>query len=140
VLGLLAEVAVAIAFPNEGGVIPTGLTIAIRCQVRVTRDAELSGDTHDNGGGHLGRVGEEVAEEPRGDDLQGQSEAVMVAAPIRQKLAIGVVEVEVTRELLKSRLTGVAAVAASLIISEELNGHGPQELRRIAPISDIAVG
>jgi hypothetical protein len=97
VLGLLAEVAVAIAFANDGGVIPTGLTVAVEGQARVTGNAELCGDARNNGGGHIGRIGQEGAEEPGGDNLQSQAKAVVIAASVGQKLEIGVVEVEVAR-------------------------------------------
>src|SRR5579859_7633389 len=63
------------------------------------------------------------SEKSGGDDLKGQAEAVVVTAPIGQELAIGIVEVEVTCELRRSRLAGVAAVAPSLVVSEEFNGH-----------------
>src|SRR5205085_727426 len=118
-----AEVEVAIAFANVGGVIPTGLAIAVRSQVRVARDAELCGHTREDGGGHICWVGLEGAEESGGDDLQGQAQAVVIAAPIGKELAIGVVEIEVARELRRSRLAGVAAIAPSLVVSEEFDRH-----------------
>ena len=49
--------------------------------------------------------------ERRYGDRGGAAAAVVVTAPIGQELAIGIVEVEVTRELRRSRLAGVAAVA-----------------------------
>ena len=81
-----------------------------------------------NGRGHVGRVGQEGTEEPGGDDLQSKTDAVVIAAPIRKELAIGVVEIEVARELRRSRLAGVAAIAPSLVVSEEFNRHGVARL------------
>ena len=56
--------------------------------------------------------------------LKGQAQAVVIAAPIRQKLAIGIVEIEVARELGRSWLAGVAAIAPSLAVTKEFNRHG----------------
>ncbi len=59
----------------------------------------------------------------------------MIAAAVGQELAIGVVEREVTRELRRSGLTGVASVASSLVVGEKLNAHGPRATHGIAPKS-----
>ena len=47
----------------------------------------------------------------------------MIAAPIRQQLTIGVVQVKVASELGWSRLASVATVALLLLVGEEINGH-----------------
>src|SRR5438105_3631856 len=62
VLGLLAVVAVAIAFANEGSVIPTVLAIAVRSAVRVARNANLCGRHLRQRRQHVRRVGKEGTE------------------------------------------------------------------------------
>jgi len=48
----------------------------------------------------------------------------VIAAPIRQQLSIGIVQVKVARELGWRGLAGVATVALLLLVGEEVNGHG----------------
>jgi hypothetical protein len=64
---------------------------------------------------HVGRIGQKRTQESGSDDLQRQTETVVVAAPLGEQFAIGVVEVEVASELSGCRFSGVAAVAALLV-------------------------
>ena len=73
---------------------------------------------------HVGRIGQKRTQESGSDDLQRQTETVVVAAPLGEQFAIGVVEVEVASELSGCRFSGVAAVAALLVFGQEIDGHG----------------
>ncbi len=69
--------------------------------------------------GHLGRVGQEPAQEADGAELHGEPEAVVLAAPHVDQVAVGAVKVEVAVKLGLVRLAGVPAVAALLLRAEE---------------------
>jgi len=73
---------------------------------------------------HLGRVGQERAQEADGAKLDGEPEAVVLAAACVDKVAVVRVEVEVAVELGLFRVAGVPAVAALLLGAEERLG-GP---------------
>jgi hypothetical protein len=114
---LLLEVAVAEALPNFCGVVPASVASAVR------REVGRGGQVY-HAGRHVGRIGQKRTQESGSNDLQRQTEAVVLAAPFGEQLAIGVVEVEVASELSGCRFAGVAAVAAPLFFGQEIDGHG----------------
>jgi hypothetical protein len=84
----------------------------------------LCSQVRDDAGRHLRRIGQKRTQESGGNDLQRQTEAVVVAAPLGEELAIDVIEMEVTRELSGSWFAGVATVAALLVFGQEIDGYG----------------
>ncbi len=125
-LGLVGEVAVAVAAANLAGVLPPGgCPLAVAGQDGRVGDPELGGQVRHRAGRHGGRIGQEGAEETHRAELRGQTEAVVVAAAIGEQRAVGLVEVEIAGELGGRRLPGVAPVAPLLLDGEENDRHGP---------------
>ena len=69
-------------------------------------------------------ISQEGAQESGRDDLQRHTETVVLAAPICQQLAVGVVQVKVPREFGWRGFACVTTVALLLLIGEEINGQG----------------
>jgi len=82
-------------------------------------DTELRSEVCRDRPRHLGRVGQERAQETDGAELDGEPEAVVLAAPHVDQIAVGVVQVEVAVELGLVRIAGVPAVATLLLRAEE---------------------
>ena len=72
----------------------------------------------------LGQVIEERAEEAHGAELNGNAEAHVVAAAGADEGLVGVVEVEVAREMVGRWLTCEPAVPALLLVGQEADRHG----------------
>ena len=72
----------------------------------------------------LGRVGQERPEEAHRRELEGEPQPVVLAAAIGQQQPIGVVEMEVARELGGCRFAGVAAVPLGLLVGQKGARHG----------------
>jgi hypothetical protein len=76
----------------------------------------LSGHIRDDAGRHIGGIDQKGAEEARGADLDGHAEQGMILAAGLEQHAIGVIEVEVARELDRGGFLVVAPVAGSLLL------------------------
>src|SRR3954454_25036746 len=88
-------------------------------------DRELVGDVAHRRRGGVGRVVEEGAEQPHRAELDSHAQTVVVAAVPGDEGAVGVVEVEVARELVGRGVAREAAVAAGLVVGEEADRHRP---------------
>ena len=63
-------------------------------------DAELGGHIGHNIRRHVGRFGQEGAEKTDGRQLDSEAQLVACSTPIVDPFAVGVIQVEVARELL----------------------------------------
>jgi hypothetical protein len=109
----VGEVAVAVGLLDLAGVQPVGAVAGgVLLEHPRVGDAELRRQVRRDRPRHVGRVGQERPQEPDGAELNGEPEAVVLAAP---HVAVGRVEVEVAVELRLVRLAGVPAVAALLL-------------------------
>ena len=79
-LRLLVEVAVAETLTDLGSLIPAGVADAVRLQISRGRHVELCSHVRNDAGKNVGRIGQKRTQESRGDDLQCQTQAVVVAA------------------------------------------------------------
>jgi hypothetical protein len=82
---LLVEVAVAESLADLGIVIPASVADAVRIRVSSRRHVELCSHVRNDADGHVGRIGQKRTQESGGDDLQRQTEAVAVAAPLGEE-------------------------------------------------------
>lgn len=69
----------------------------------------MPGDIGGDHARHVGRVGEERAEEPDGAELDGEPETIVIAAANLDQRSVSVVEMEVPVELLQRRFSGIPA-------------------------------
>jgi hypothetical protein len=76
-------------------------------------DPDLLADKGLHAGRRLGQVIEERAEEAHGAELYGNAEAHVVAAPGADEGLVGIVEVEVAREMIGRWLAREAATGAA---------------------------
>ena len=86
-------------------------------------DRQLVGGEAHGGCGRLGGIIEEGAEQTHRTELHRDAESVVVATVLGDEGAVGVVEVEVARELVGRGLAREAAVAAGLVVGEEADWH-----------------
>jgi len=120
---LVAEVAVAVAAADLGGVVPARLAAAVGLQVSALRHGELPGQRRHDAGRHVAGILQEHAKVPDGAELQGQTELVVVATALSDQGTVGVVEVERARQVGGRRLAVVAPVGRFLSGGEEGDGH-----------------
>ena len=73
--------------------------------------------------GDSGRLVQERAEESNGAELDGEPEPHVIPTLGAGQLAIGIVEVEVPRELLRARFAGISAIAPLLFGGQERDRH-----------------
>jgi hypothetical protein len=104
--------------------VPTRVAETVWREISCRWNVELGGQVDNDTGRHIRWIGQEGAEESGRDDLKRNIESVVIAAPIRQQLAIGVVQLKVASELGWHRLACIAAVALLRLVQEEVNGHG----------------
>ena len=70
-----------------------------------------------------GRLIQERAEEANGAELDGKPEPHVIPTLGAGQLAIGIVEVEMPRELLRARFAGIPAIAPFLFGGQERDRH-----------------
>ena len=128
-LGALVEVTVAIVPTDLGGVVPALLARGVTLQALGLGDAQLPGDVGHDARWDLGGVGQEGAQESHRSELHGEAEAGVIAPAPGDETTILVVEVKVASSWAGDGLTGVAAVAALLILGQEVDGH-PRPFRK----------
>jgi hypothetical protein len=74
-------------------------------------DAELRGDVCHDEFRHVGRVGQERAEEAHGAQLHRETQPVVLTAAHLDQRTVGGIEMEVAIQLSPGRVTGVPAIA-----------------------------
>ena len=91
----------------------------------------MPGDVGHDARWDLGGVGQERTQESHRAELHGEPETVVVSSvPVDQE-PVCVVEMEVATELGCRRLAGVAAVAALLLLRQEVDGHARSPSRNL---------
>jgi hypothetical protein len=86
-------------------------------------DAKLLGQMACDPAGDSGRLVQERAEKSNGAELDGEPEPHVIPTLGAGKLAIGIVEVEMPRELLRARFAGISAIASLLFGGQERDRH-----------------
>jgi hypothetical protein len=87
------------------------------------RDFKLRRHVTDDHGRHRGRIGQEGAQKPDGQDLESEAEAVGIAAALDNQLPVGVIDVELARELDRADLLGIPSIAALLRLGQKIDRH-----------------
>ena len=125
VLGLLAEVAVAITTADVGGVLTMrGWPIQIAPLAGGISNVELARQVCDCARRHVARVDQEGSRESDRGELNGEAEPRVVFAQLINDAAITVVEVKVLAQLRVRGFAGITAITALLIGGQEIDGHG----------------
>jgi hypothetical protein len=83
----------------------------------------LPGEVGHDARWNLGQVGQEGAQESHRSELHGEPQAVVIPSVPCDRTAIRIVEMEIASELGGRRLAGVAAIAALLLLGQEIDGH-----------------
>jgi hypothetical protein len=142
VLRLIGEVGVAVPPPDLARVFAVrGWPLQVPREAGRVCDPQLPAQVGHHDGRNIDRIGEEGAQEPHRDQLQGEAQPVLVPAPLGDQGEVGVVEMEVTRQLGGRGLTGVAAITPLLLRGQGIDGHqgllpGVPGFRRTAPSLD----
>jgi len=84
---------------------------------------EWACDVGDHPLGDLAQIREEGPEIADGAQLHGEAEAIVIAAPAREQLPIGRVEIEVARQHDVARVAVEARVGAHLSVGEKFDRH-----------------
>jgi hypothetical protein len=121
----LAEITQPAMLADFGGMVPTSLTVAVVEEAAELIDLELPGDAVDHTSWYIGEVLREGAQEAGRTELDGEAQAVVVAAMRAYQTPIAVIQVEVTGQLLRRRFSGEATVLVLLLFGQETDGHGP---------------
>lgn len=120
----VAELPVAVDLADLAGVLVLGRQPGrVLLHTRRVGDPELAGEVLDHRPRHVQRVSQEGAEEPRRGELDGEPEPIVVTAALADQSVVALVEEEVAVQLRLRRHACVAAVAADLLVGEELNRH-----------------
>jgi hypothetical protein len=86
---------------------------------------------------HLEEVFQERSQKAHRAELESKAKAMVIPSPPRDALAIRVIEMERPGELLRGRVTGIAAIARLLVLGYKGDRHGgpvaSQGLRRTPP-------
>jgi hypothetical protein len=93
-------------------------------------DIELPCEDADYGVRHRKAVLEEGAEVAHGAQLQRKAKAMSCAAALLDQAAVGIVEVEIARQVVGRRWSRVATKAGELFVGEEIDRHEVSPLRR----------
>ena len=99
------------------------LALQVARQTADLGDAQLPGDMLDHGGRHRDGVGQEAAEKPHRQQLQGEAEPIGIAAVLADQVAVGVIEVEEARQLGGGDRLRVTAIAALRRRGQKIDGH-----------------
>jgi hypothetical protein len=91
-------------------VVPADLAVTVRLEIQRGREAELADDMAEHPGRYVGRVRQEGAQKTRRDQLEGETDPVMLPLPPLDLGAVAIIKVEVARELGRRGLGGKAAV------------------------------
>jgi len=111
--------------------VPRRLTIQVPRQTG-NIDSELSGNMVDDARRHLDGIRQECTEKPDGQQLQGETQAVGIAAALADEGAVGIVDMEEPRELDGADFIGVPTVAALLRLGQKIDWHrGVSENERL---------
>jgi hypothetical protein len=122
--GLIGEVAVAVDALDLPGVLAMRLLPApVAGEMIRGGDRKLPGDRLRDDRRHVGRMGEERAEEPHCRELHREPEPVVIAAAIGDPLTVAVVEVEEPLELPRRRRLAVTPVGSDLRRAEKIDRH-----------------
>ncbi len=96
VLGLIGEIAIPETLSDLGGMVPARVAETVRREISCRRlTSSWAATWAMTPGAHACWIGQERADESGCHDLKRHTEAVVIAAPIRQQLAVGVVQVKV---------------------------------------------
>jgi hypothetical protein len=89
---------------------------------RIT-DFQLVRNSINDCGRDVVEVLQKRAQKPDSAELQGESQAIVITSASHNEFSIGIVQMKKSRQLLGCRLPGVPAVAISLVIAQEADGH-----------------
>lgn len=104
---------------------PASLTARIfRDQALGIGEQKLVRGEVQGGGRNLSRIFEKDAEHPQRSELDGHAEAIVIATMGRNESAISVVEMEITRQLIRGKLAGKAAIFPHLAFVQKPDRHG----------------
>src|SRR5260370_5919870 len=124
-LGWVREVTIEVNPPNLGSMLPGGGgSCGIVRQATYVADAELRSHIRDSVLGHVGRLIQERAQEPRSGQLEGEPELVVYTTPDVEQLEVSVIQVEVAGQLLSLRRSDGPAVRLLTVGREEFDWHG----------------
>ncbi|HEX9373715.1 MAG TPA: hypothetical protein VF897_22065, partial [Roseiflexaceae bacterium] len=124
VRGGLGEVAVAVLALDLPGVLAVRRLARGVVDQAARIDAQLLGDPCSDDLGHLGRPGQERAQEPHGAQLHGEAKTVVLAAAAIDQHPVAIVEVKEPLQLRRRRRLGIAAVRGPVLSAQEINRHG----------------
>src|SRR5271165_1895546 len=119
----VGELAIAVLFTDLAGMLPSGAYDRIACKASRIGNVELTGEVGNDAGWHTVRLVEKGAEEPHGAELNREAETHVVPALRADHLAVGIVQVEVARELIRARLTRIATISPLLLGGEKGYRH-----------------
>ncbi|RAT14020.1 hypothetical protein AU490_11605 [Lonsdalea populi] len=68
-------------------------------------------------------IGEKGAQKTHTPDLQGNSQAIVIASAFSDKFFVCLIKMKIACQLKLIRLTGEASIAFSLFSGQKINGH-----------------
>ena len=127
-LGLLAEVAVAILAADVGGVLAVrGWPIQVALQAGGISDSQLLCQVRDRWRWNVSRIDQEGSQEPDRSELNGKPESRVVFAQLVNNAAVTVVEGKVLAHPRARGLACIAAIAALLVGGQKSTGMASPE-------------
>ncbi len=103
--------------------LPTLLAHTVLCMAGRIVDRQLVRNIIDDAGRNGLRVLQKRAQKTHRAELQRKPQAVVIAPAKRDEFPIRIIQMEEPRQLLGGWFTGVAAVADSLVLAQETDGH-----------------
>jgi hypothetical protein len=111
----LAEITKAAMPPNLRGVVPTSLALAVVEKATELFDLDLPGEAVDNAVWYVGKVLKKSTQEARRAELDGEAQAVVVAAMGVDQPPVAIIQVEIPGHLVRAEFSGEAAVTVPLL-------------------------
>jgi len=131
----VGEVPVAVGAPDLLGVLPLGgPALGVALEHTWVFDVELGGDVGHHLLGHIGRVGQQGAEEAHRPQLDGEAEPVVRTAAGVDELPVSGVQMEVAGKLRRGQIPAVLPVGAALVASRVAHRDRPLTLLLITVI------
>ena len=120
----IGDGAIAIACPDARDMSPARPVVRIGENRARIIEAELLCRVPHGGRRSCRKVLEKHPEQANRSELDGDAQAVAIAAMLGDKRAIGVIEIEVPDQLIGGRLVRETTVAPDLVLGEEADRHG----------------
>ena len=86
-------------------------------------DPKLPGEKRNDPRGSFREVLQEDPQKSRCAQLDGEAEPVVVSAVNRNDVPVSIIEIKVTRQLIRRRRSNETAVVPSLLVTKEANRH-----------------